>query len=47
VPMNAICTLSTGPSAPTARLQSMAAEPFHWFFLAVSYRVASSSWVGT
>ena len=36
VPANATCTLSTGPSAPTGRLQSIAVEPFHWFFLAVS-----------
>ena len=28
--------LSTGPSFPMGRLQSMAMDPFHWFFFAVS-----------
>jgi len=36
VPANASCTLSTGPSVPIGRLQSIAVDPFHWFFLAVS-----------
>jgi hypothetical protein len=29
-------TFRTGPSVPTGRLQSIAVDPFHWFFLAVS-----------
>ena len=35
VPANAMPMLSTGPSLPMGRLQSMAVEPFHWFFFAV------------
>jgi len=42
VPAKATWTLSTGPSLPTGRLQSIAVVPFHWFFFAVSYSMSSS-----
>ena len=36
VPAKATWTFRTGPSLPMGRPQSMAVEPFHWFFFAVS-----------